>query len=114
MKKKTIRTYIYLLLPFLICCSGTRESSSQIEDNGLSNIIDLTAGYRNIQTVRLSEIADSVTFIPFETTRQSVQGQGQKHIILSPSYIFYYSMYYDWNGKYGGTIIKRDKARMKR
>ena len=101
-----------LLLLFLLSgCSKSGKSSTQTESDGLSNIIDLTSGLNNIQTIRLSEIADSVTFIPFETTPQSLQGQGQKNLIkFSPSYIYYFGMCFDWTGKFYGAIIKRGQG----
>ena len=75
--------------------------------NEISNIIDLTIGFKNVQTIRLSEIADSVIFIPFETTSQSLMGLGQKSMHFSVPYIFYYDKYFDWNGNYCGSIIKK-------
>ena len=91
----------------MFACSGSGKSTTQIECNELSNIIDLTAGFKNVQSVRLSEIADSVTFIPFETTQRSLMGMGQKNILFSSHYIFYYEKYFDWNGNYLGSIIKK-------
>jgi hypothetical protein len=91
----------------MISCTGQGRTSSEVENIEISNIIDLTAGFDNIQTVRLSEIADSITFIPFETTRQSLMGMGQQNIRFSSHYIFYYDKYFDWNGKYLGSIVKK-------
>ena len=102
--------YTTLCVLLLVSCTGQGKRSSETENSKLSNIIDLTAGFNNIQTIRLSEIADSVTFIPFETTAQSLQGQGQKFINFSSKYIFFLSMAFDWNGKYCGTIIKRGQG----
>jgi hypothetical protein len=99
---------IFLLNILFVSCAGS--TTSKIESNKVSNIIDLTAGFKNIRLVQLSEIADSVTFIPFETTRQSLMGMGQKNIIFSTSYIFYYDMHFDWTGKYLGSIVKRGQG----
>jgi len=83
-----------------------------MDSNKLNNIIDLTAGFENIQLIKLSKIADNVTFIPFETKPASLQGQGQNSLIsFSPNYIFYYNMAYDWEGNYFGTIVKRGQGR---
>ena len=74
------------------------------------NVIDLTVGFKNIQSVKLSEIADSITFIPFETTRESLMGGGQKNMIFSKPYIFYSGKYFDWTGKFCGEIIKKGQG----
>ena len=100
----------YVLIVFLLVgCTGKTANTIVVTDE-TSNVIDLTNGLKNIQTVRLSEIADSVTFIPFETMPQSLQGQGQKNIIFSIPYIFYYDKYFDWTGKYCGTIVKKGQG----
>ena len=93
------------------CAGNNNESNKNIHiNNEISKTIDLTVAFENIQTVKLSEMVDSVIFIPFETTRQSLMGQGQRNIKFSPIYIYYYGMYFDWNGKYGGTIIKKGQG----
>ena len=102
-----MRTLIHTVLFVLLFVSCTGRSSSKIESNDVGNIIDLTAGFNNMQSIRLSEIADSVTFIPFETTSKSLMGMGQKNIRFSPQYIYYYADYFDWKGKYCGSIIKK-------
>ena len=104
-----MKCYTFALIIFLfVGCAGS--TSSEVEDKTNSNIIDLAASFENIRTVKLSEIADSVTFIPFETTSQSLMDQNQNGIRFSTSYIFYFDKYYDWNGKYGGTIVKRGQG----
>ena len=106
-----MRTLIYILLFLflLVGCTGQgKETSEKVE---ISNTIDLAAGFDNIQTVKLSEIADSVTFVPFETTSQSLMGVGQRSVMsFSHSYIFYFNMSFDWTGKYWGAIVKRGQG----
>jgi len=104
-----MRTVIYILsFMFLISgCTGQRKTSSKSDNNEVSNIIDLTAGFNNIQTVKLSEIADSVTFIPFETTPQSLMGLGQRNIRFTTKFIFFIEKYFNWDGNYLGSIIKK-------
>jgi len=104
-----MRTVIYILsFIFLISgCTGQRKTSSKSDNNEVSNIIDLTAGFNNIQSVSLSEIADSITFIPFETTSRSLMREGQKYMHFSSKYIFYYDKYYNWDGSYAGSIGRR-------
>ena len=92
--------YIFIFLAFFSC---TRRVSNSIDTGEVSNIIDLTAGFNNIQTIRLSEIADSVTFIPLETNRHSLIGQSLLYN-FSSQYIFHTNKYFDWSGKYYGSI----------
>ena len=102
--------FLFFCISLISCGSESKKAPTQIESNELSNIIDLTAGIKNIQPIRLSEIVDSVSFIPFETKPASLQGQGQKNIRFSSNYIFYYEMAYDWKGNYFGSIIKRGQG----
>lgn len=102
------KSLVYLLFFLWVSCAGNtshNDAGNEIPDDIIT--IDLTAGFNNTRTVKLSEIADSVTFIPFETNSYCHMGEGQKNIIFSPPYIFYYKMYFDWNGNYCGSIGKR-------
>jgi hypothetical protein len=74
-----------------------------------NNIIDIDAGLKNIQTVKLSEIADSVSFLPLETTNESLLGNRISFgaFDFSPSYIFWYNKCFDWSGKFVADIGKR-------
>lgn len=102
---------IYPLLTIFLLFGCSSPKKKAVPTDSRSNIIDLTAGFENIQPVKLSEIADSVSFIPFETTPQSLQGQGQGSLIsFTPEYIFYYTKAFDWNGKYHGTIIRKGRG----
>ena len=105
--KHNIR-YIFIVFLFVNCTGKTPNTN--VDTVEISNIIDLSAGLKNAQTVQLSEIADSVTFIPFETIPQSFQNQGQQYITFSIPYIFYFNKYFDWTGKYLGTIGKRGQG----
>ena len=100
--------YGVFIVFFVISCSG--RTSTETETIEISNIIDLTAGLENIQTVCLSEIADSVTFIPLETNRKSNLADMQDGFQFSSSYIFWFSKYFDWNGQYVGSIGTRGKG----
>lgn len=100
--------YKIKFIPFLfllISCTG--RTSNKIDTTEISNVIDLDAGLKNVQTVRLSEIADSVTFLPLETNRGSLLRSSTDGYRFSPSYIFWYNAYFDWTGKYGGFIGRR-------
>ena len=101
-----MKHYIFVIIIFLfVGCTGRTPVATETKE--ISNVIDLNSGLKNIQAIRLSEIADSITFIPFETPPKSIQGQGQKNIIFSDRYIFFYDKYYDWTGKYLGSIGRR-------
>ena len=105
-----MKHYLYVLVALLFLgCSGKTPTATNTEE--VSNIIDISSGLKNIQAIKLSEIADSVTFIPFETNQQSLHGQGQSTLIdFSPLYIFYWDKCYDWTGKYLCTIGKRGQG----
>ena len=102
-----ILNYCIFNLFIIVGCAGSTSSKDESKTN--SNIIDIVTSFENSRTVRLSEIADSVTFIRFETNQQSLMAQNQS-LTFSASYIFYMGMYFDWNGKYGGTIVKRGQG----
>ena len=98
-----LKIYFAIFVFFIISCTGKTSTATYIDE--ISNIIDLTAGLKNIQTVRLSDIADSVTFLPLETTRESLlSGLGSS---FSSQFIFCGNKYFDWNGKYLGSIGSR-------
>ena len=103
MKAKIKNLCVFSILFFAGCAGRT---SSTIKSDEISNIIDLTAGFKNIQTIRLSEFVDSVTFIPLETTRESLLSDNIESYQFSSRYIFRYDQYFDWNGKYCITIGK--------
>ena len=94
--------YLFIVFLFTSCMGRT---STTIDNEEISNIIDLSAGLENIQTVRLSDIADSVSFLPLETTRESLLGGLGSS--FSSHYIFCGNKYFDWNGKYLGSIGSR-------
>ena len=103
--------FSFSMLCVVISYTGQSKSSSNIEKIKISNVIDITAGMKNIQTVKLSEIVDSITFIPFETTKASLMSQGGvRSIKFSVEFIFYYEMYFDWNGAHRGSIIAKGQG----
>ena len=97
----SLKTNYYIFVVFLFfSCTGSTSTKSDVDE--ISNIIDLNAGLKNIQTVRLSDIADSITFLPLETTQESILGRLGSS--FTPNYIFCWNKYFDWNGKYLGSI----------
>ena len=97
-----MKHFFPLLLFFFVGCTGRAPTATNITE--ISNIIDLSVGLKNVQTVRLSEIADSVSFLPLETTRRSLLRSNTNGYRFSSSHIFWYNAYFDWTGKYGGSI----------
>ena len=97
--------YFIPLLFVLVGCTG--KPSSIADAYEISNVIDLDAGLKSVQTVKLSEIADSVTFLPLETTRNSLFGATKDYISFTPSYIFDFDKYFEWTGKFGGKVGSR-------
>ena len=107
-----MNTLIAIILYLCIFPKYTSSESIPIksESHERNIIIDLNACFSKSQTVCLSEIADSVTFVPFETTKQSLMAEGQKYMTFSIPYIFYNGKCFDWNGKFYGTIVKKGQG----
>ena len=104
------------LIAIMLCLYIFPEYSSsesipiKSESHERNIIIDLNACFSKSQTICLSEIADSVTIVPFETTKQSLMAEGQKYMTFSIPYIFYNGKCFDWNGKFYGTIVKKGQG----
>ena len=93
---------LIIVVCFLFGCAGRSTVETPIE-TGMPRTINLDEAFTNSKTVRLSEIADSVSFLPLETNTSSLSGVVQR-FSFSPTYIFDSNRYFDWNGKYGGKI----------
>ena len=98
-RKKSTKYRCIIIFYSLLGCTGGRSSV----DYKINNVIDLSFGWDNVKTVQLSEIADSVSFIPFETNPQSILGQSQDYV-FTPQFISHFNKYFDWSGKYLGSI----------
>lgn len=94
------RHTLIALAAILACSCGTPR---QPAPEAVSNIIDLTSALQNPREVRLSELVDSITFVPLETSPQSNLSAAQQ-IRFSGDYIIPYNKFFDWNGKFLGTI----------
>ena len=103
--------YSLLIIPFLCCCTGenkTAKGEAVDDENKNNRIINIDDAFSDIREIRLSDIADSVSFLPLETSSKSlIQGLSFR---FSPSFIFHFSGHFDWTGKYKGSIVKRGQG----
>lgn len=67
------------------------------------NIIQLADAAQNLQSVKLSEIADSISFLPLDSKHLI----GEARTTISSKYLFMGSSAFDWNGKYLFEIGQR-------
>lgn len=70
-------------------------------------MIELSQALLNIRSVKLSEIADSITYVPL-SNEKLIGGRG--FFNLSDNYIFAGSDVYDWNGNYKFKIGNRGQG----
>ena len=64
------------------------------------NIIHLSTAIKNVrEEMMLSELVDSVSYIPLETNPNCMLGNYQR-LTFSPQYIFYLNYCFDWNGQF--------------
>ena len=100
-----INTFSVILLFLFLGCTEKKPSSVAVEPEQKSNIINLDDAFVDIREVRLSDIADSVSFLPLETKSNSlIRSLGCE---FSLQYIYNAPVgYFDWTGKYKGKVIK--------
>ncbi len=93
-----------MFLALLACsCGGGRNTTAVSEP--VSNIIDLTTAFYNPREVRLSELVDSISFIPLETSQALGNNiPDNEWLRFSGDYIMSYDRYFDMNGKYLGRV----------
>ena len=75
-----------------------------------SRVINIDDAFKDIREIRLSDIADSVSFLPLETTQNGLVSNINANFIFTPSLIIYFSGIFDWTGKFKGNIIKRGQG----
>ena len=104
-KKNAGRKFVIFYFILITGCSG--NVPPKVESNN-DSIIDLSVIFndKNIRSVRLSEIADSISFLPFETSTKSLMGEFRTGLTFTHSFIFYNYHVYDWNGKYITSTVK--------
>lgn len=96
-----MKKYLLICLTglFLASSCGGQQAPAQ---NIPGNEIHLTEAYLNPRTVLLSELVDSVSFIALENNGINVSSI--QLLRFSDYCIFAYDKFFDWNGKYLGTI----------
>jgi len=100
-------------MPFLFCCKGERKSAMgeavEVATEN-SRIINIDDAFNDIREIRLSDIADSVSFLPLETTQNGLIST-LNIFKFTPSFINYSFGIFDWTGKFLGSIVKRGQGR---
>lgn len=81
----------------IISCRNKEKADDQSIENAGSNIIELSEAISNLKPVKLSEIADSVSFVPF--SNETLLGN-RFRIMTSDNYLFAGSKVFDWDGNY--------------
>ncbi len=86
-----------MVLGFTACSNKkTVDTNPVVRDN----IIHLSTAIKNVrEEMMLSELVDSVSYIPLETNPNCMLGNYQR-LTFSPQYIFYSNYCFDWNGQF--------------
>lgn len=98
--------FILLILLFLNGCIS--KPSEKIEKEGIDSVIHLAIEASQMRTVKLSEVADSVIYMPLET--RDVLMNNNINLRFSSRYIYQGSLVFDWQGQYVRTIGKRGEG----
>lgn len=94
-------TYI-LLAGILFSCSGETKQTAT-EEKTIDNIIRLGDAINQIREVNLSELVDSITYLPLETRKECLL-RNTSWFNYSPPYIICSRTVFDLNGKFVRTI----------
>ena len=90
-------TYI-LLAGILFSCSGETKQTAT-EEKTIDNIIRLGDAINQIREVNLSELVDSITYLPLETRKECLL-RNTSWFNYSPPYIICSRTVFDLNGKF--------------
>ena len=105
--------YALIITPFLFCCTGEKktatEATVEVADKS-SRRINIDDAFNDVREIRLSEIADSVSFLPLETTQYGLVSNIEYNFKFTPSCIIYPSGIFTWTGKFKGNIVKRGQG----
>ena len=76
-----MRPIFFLLLPLLIGCTHVqnKENKSANADNGQLITFHLNAPPSKVEPLLLSEIADSVSYVALETTKETLTKDGIRY-----------------------------------
>lgn len=91
--------FILAIGSILVGCKGKPESSVKEVEQQPDNIIRLADAIDSIRPVSLSELVDSISYVPLETTRESLLSIGS-WLQYSTPYIISGSRVFDMNGKF--------------
>ena len=104
--------YSLIITLFFFHCAGEKKTATreavEIADQ-YSKIINMDDAFNDIREMRLSDIADSVSFLPLETTQDGLVSN-PNIFKFTPSFIYYYGVVFDWTGKFRGRIVKRGQG----
>ena len=83
---------IYIITPLLFCCTGEKKAAigaaEEVEDKNISRVINIDDAFNDIREIRLSDIADSISFLPIETHPNCLIST-LNFFSFSPHYIFF-------------------------
>ena len=86
-----------MILGFTACSNKKTVNPNPVVRD---NIIHLSTAIKNVrEEMMLSELVDSVRYIPLETNPHCMLGNYQR-LTFSPQYIFYLNYCFDWNGQF--------------
>ena len=86
-----------MILGFTACSNKKTVNPNPVVRD---NIIHLSTAIKNVrEEMMLSELVDSVSYIPLETNPNCMLGNYQR-LTFSPQYIFYLNYCFDWNGQF--------------
>ena len=95
------RVFIFATFGFLIL-GNFKIKSAPIKVEQDSKVINLDEAFKKNKKINLSDIADSVTFLPLETNKNILVQK--PNFYFSTNYIYYQSNYFDWTGRFIGKI----------
>lgn len=107
MNKIQLFVFLFNSLLLFISCNNDSGKKNAIETSIPSRTIELSQAIFEVRPVKLSEITDSITYIPLSNDKL-VGGRGS--FDLSDNYLFVGSDVYDWEGNYRFRVGKRGQG----
>lgn len=109
-----MKMLIYLLLAsFLLSCSDNKSKQPKAEEKPIDNVIRLADAIDRMRKVNLSELTDSITYLPLETRKECLL-RNTSWFKYCPPYIISNRLVFDMNnGKFVRQIGRSDKGREK-
>lgn len=101
--------FILVMSFILVGCKGKPESSVKEVEQQPDNIIRLADAIDSIRPVSLSELVDSISYVPLETTRGSLLSIGS-WLQYSTPYIISGPRVFDMNGKFIRSIGRQGQG----